>query len=376
VSQSQFVYGVDQSASPPGTPLVAAYLNSLVQAQTMLLSGAPPSLSGSLTLTQPGVSAIWNDGTSHLQTISAAGTSLTLAATHDTYVELTSSGTLVQHAVTNGAANPGLQAGSILQLYKAVSDATAVTAITPLATACAVGPGNVAAPDEATTHNPPVAPTDSLQQTIWRILYKLASGLGAVLQPNVSYDSTEVSSSGGAASLVDNLNHLRQAVQSLTGQAFGSVLAGSAQRAILADGTNASSAGVALPGPLALGAAATVPLLSLGPGAPSGAAVVTTGLPYGAGWPANNDVRGAFTFNTAPGTLGGSTDYDVAHLRFGTPYAVVPVILTDVQGIGHGNQYWQPYITNKGTSGFDLHVATYGGTAQTLAVYVSYLVVG
>ena len=79
MSQSQFLYGVDQSASPPGTPLVAAYLNSLVQAQTMLLAGTPPSLSGSLTLTQGALTAIWNDGSTHLQTITAAGGSLTLS---------------------------------------------------------------------------------------------------------------------------------------------------------------------------------------------------------------------------------------------------------------------------------------------------------
>jgi hypothetical protein len=376
MSQSQFLYGVDQSASPPGTPLVAAYLNSLVQAQTMLLAGTPPSLSGSLTLTQGALTAIWNDGSTHLQTITAAGGSLTLAASRDTYVELTQSGTLVQHAVTNGAANPGLLGGSVLQVYKAVSNATAVTAITPLASPCAVAPTNVAAPDEASTHNPPVAPTDSLQQTIWRVLYRMSAGVLSVLQPNVSYDSAEASSAAGTASVRDNLNHVRQALSSLGGQAFSALVGGTGQMAILADGSNANAGGVSLPGPLTLGTTAGVPTLSLGAGAPGGSGVVTSGAPYPSSWPANNNVRGAFTFNSNAATLGGSTDYDLVHLRFSAPYTTVPVILTDVQAIGHGSNYWQAYVTNKGTDGFDLHVVTYGGAAQPLVVYVSYLVIG
>lgn len=223
MTQYQFVYGVDQSATPPGTNANAALVNALTFAQSSLVSGGIPSTNGTLTLTQPATTIVYNDGSATLQTVVKTSQGLTFTASKDTYVDLSSSGTYTQVAVANGATAPGVTASS-LRLYKAVSNGSSVTSVTQLATNAAVNPLNVTAPDESTTNNPTVAATDTLQQTIWRILYKIQSGLSGILQTGVTYDGTEAAASTGSSSLLDNLNHLRKAVQNLTGLTWTTIL--------------------------------------------------------------------------------------------------------------------------------------------------------
>jgi hypothetical protein len=230
------------------TSLAQVNLNTLAQAQSYVVSGGLPSLSGTLTLSQPATTAVVLVSGSAV-VVTTGVTPLVFTASSTQYVDLSTTGTYTITTSSTVTANS-------TRLYKTISNGTQVTSITQLNDLFSTGslvansatPSQplgswlIAAANEATNLNPAVSPTDTLQQTIWRILYKLNNGgAGGVLQSAVGYDSTEAFTASGSSSLLDNMNHLRKAAASLFGSTWANTLA-NAKAAILSDGTNAGSA--------------------------------------------------------------------------------------------------------------------------------------
>lgn len=371
----QYPYAVDQGASPPGTNANAALVNALVFAQTMLTSGGIPTTNGTLSLTQPATTVGYNDGASNLQTVTMLSQGLTFTANKDTYLEVTASGTYYQNAVNNGAGQPALNAGSILQLYKAVSNGSAVTSITPLATGAAVNPYNVSAPDESTTNNPALSPTDTLQQTIWRLLYKVQNAVSGLLQTAIAYDSNEAATTSGSSSLLDNLNHIRNAIASLYGA--GSFASVGAKKAILEDGTNSGTWGTNLD----LGAHELLttdvqvagrimgsgPGLSLSGTPTSGISSVST---------SGNARAGTISFSTSISSIGPGDfpTYFIGNFSSSLPYTSGNPMITIVAlaSVSASGIVCIPFATPTSATAFDLHVALGPGIWTGVQVQLSY----
>ncbi len=129
--------------SPAGTPVDAAHFNALVVAAGHIQAGTiPTSYSGtSLTITVPALTAIVPTGTEAALSVAMAATTLTVAASMDTYVDLAAGGAYTQTVVATGTTPPAVAATST-RLYKVMANATGVTAIVggtpPFATAAPV----------------------------------------------------------------------------------------------------------------------------------------------------------------------------------------------------------------------------------------------
>ncbi len=241
------------------TPLDAATLTVLALTQSCLVSGGIPSTSASLTISQPATQVRVNTGTA-VVSYGLSAQSLVVGASQDTYIDVSINGGYVLTGVANGSAAPAVNAQNV-RLYKAVSGSASVTSIVPLVpnsgTARSgptpVNPLAISAPDETpanyTAYGTTVpAPTDTLQQTVWRLWYKLVNAVTVLTQTAVLYDSTQGASATGSASLEDNLTHCRQALASLAGMAFAQILT-AGQALELANGTNGAST-IAFPGAL------------------------------------------------------------------------------------------------------------------------------
>jgi hypothetical protein len=124
-----------------GNQILAQDVLAQVVASSYLISGTTPSTSANLTLTFAQQEAVVNTGTL-AQYVKLSASTATIAASKDTYIDLgysgtyqggTANGTLTQVAVANGAAAPAVTANSI-RLWKVVTSASAITAVTLLAT--------------------------------------------------------------------------------------------------------------------------------------------------------------------------------------------------------------------------------------------------
>jgi hypothetical protein len=123
----------DQSSSATGTVLNASKLNALVPATTYLMAGSTPGTSASLTLTYGAQQAcIANNAGTTLQYVSAASGTLTMTASSDNYIDLGVAGSYTVSAVSNGASAPS-QADSTIRMWKVVTNGTAITAVSLLA---------------------------------------------------------------------------------------------------------------------------------------------------------------------------------------------------------------------------------------------------
>lgn len=384
----QWPFDVDQGPQS-GTPIDKGWTQGLVMGQSMLQSGGIPTVNGTLSLTQPATVATYNDGAATFLTSTVAATPLSFTASKDTYVDLSTSGAYTLVAVTNGATAPAVTPASI-RLYKAISGASSVTSIVPLLPTTVstangpsyptpVNPFAISAPDETAANitaygsNPPL-PTDTLQQAWWRIKQAIANGIGALTQSGITYDPTEAASAAGTASLLSNMNHLRQGLQNLFGDTFAHLLT-STKTAILSDGTNAGPT-VVFPGAFDTGGQIAVggPLLFNDPTSPT----ISTALPGASiGQSYVNNYAGYISVVCSNVTITGqSTDIlvDVVYTK-PHPSNIPSVLLTPVLFSNGIPMHLSLY--NNGSTGFTIHAAAlytaslvYTGTiAFTYAVF-------
>lgn len=96
-------------------------------------------VTGLLSPTSANLTSILSSGSAYVigRRVVVPATSFTYAASSDTYVDLSSTGVLTYVAVANAAATPAVTANS-LRLQKVVTGATAVTAVTQLASITSV----------------------------------------------------------------------------------------------------------------------------------------------------------------------------------------------------------------------------------------------
>src|SRR5579885_1994986 len=137
------VLSTDQSSTALGTFLNSILFNCYVPAQTYLMQGTTPGTSASLTLTYGQQQVVIQNqaGTAAVYLNQPAG-ALTVLASRDTYIDLSTSGFMTQNPVSVGAPAP-TQADNTIRLWKVTSGASAITAVTLLATMRPVGGGMV-----------------------------------------------------------------------------------------------------------------------------------------------------------------------------------------------------------------------------------------
>jgi hypothetical protein len=127
-----------QTNSTPGSPVSAALLNGLVQAQGYVQTGGVPPTSASLVVTMPLTQAVVPITGGLSVWVSMASGTITLPASNDSYIDLVSTttypytGSYIVASVANGAAAPAVAANG-LRLCKVVASGTAATAVTGLA---------------------------------------------------------------------------------------------------------------------------------------------------------------------------------------------------------------------------------------------------
>ncbi len=170
--------------TPHTTPLGAQTLDALVVAAGYAQTTYAPTTSGSsLTFTQPACTVVVPTATGTALSVSVASQTVTVVASMDIYIDVTSTAALTQSAVTAGSAAPAVAATST-RLYRVTANATGVTTLFLLA------PVNIPLTiDQIKADEADYAVTDTAgwQHTLRYSLAAFRSSLAAVASSLASY---------------------------------------------------------------------------------------------------------------------------------------------------------------------------------------------
>lgn len=168
----------DQVGGQGGTPIASAELDALVVSTTCIITGGLPSGTAGLTVSLPATAVVINTNGTALY-VPASGTVipaaiLTMSPNVDNYVDLTAMGTYIQSTTSIGGLSPVLALGA-MRLFKATTNGTAVTVVTPLASTAQVIQTQVAVDTVEAATNDTLSSGSTLLTNLNRIRNSIAA---------------------------------------------------------------------------------------------------------------------------------------------------------------------------------------------------------